>query len=273
MYEETTVIRGKNSGPKSVIFAGVHGNEKCGVIAFEKLLPDLKIENGEVLFAYGNPHAIIEHKRLIQTNLNRMFKKDVDLTATERESYEYKRAQILKKYLDEADVLLDIHASNSPDSRPFIICERNGYDVARYLPIDTVIYGFDELEPGGTDFYMNSTGKIGICLECGFTQDLNSSIVASENILAFLVARGHISGEKNGKTQSYIQMYQLYHTKTDNFVLEKPFADFERISEGQIIGKDGEEIIKAPKDSIILFAKNHSKASSEAFLLGEGLNW
>lgn len=272
MFEEIIQVTGKKGGPTSIIIAGVHGNEKCGVVAFEKILPGLQINAGRVIFVHGNPRAIEESKRFTEANLNRMFKPDILLSENEKKSYEYQRAQFLKTFLNQSDVLLDIHASSSPDSKPFIICEANAKGVVEYLPVDLIVTGFDTVEPGGTDYYMNSIGKIGISMECGYRDDAKSSLVAEEGIYAFLKARGHITNNKTPKVQSHIHMYDLYMTKTINFVLSKQFKDFEMISDGQVIGTDGIEEIVAKRDCIILFPQNIKQIGGEAFLLGEKKN-
>lgn len=268
MFDEISQQKGDQKGPTSIILAGIHGDEMCGVEALKKVLPKLKIERGVVLFGYGNPRAITANKRYTETNLNRLFD-DNSVSAKEKESYEYGRAQFLKKYLNQADILLDIHASSIPKSRVFAICETNAAEVVKFLPVDLVVSGFDKIEPGGTDYYMNSMGKIGICLECGYTKDPQSVKVAEEGILAFLKASGHITNNLVPKKQSYVRMYQKYFAKTDNFALSKQFNNFEIVEKNQIIGVDGREEIKAPKRSLILFAHNGTKAGDEVFLLGE----
>lgn len=272
MFEEITQIIGKENGPTSIILAGIHGNEKCGVDALKKILLNLKIARGQVLFGYGNPRAIETNKRFVEANLNRMFKNDDSLSKNDMGSYEYKRAQFLKSYLNKADALLDIHASFTPTSKPFIICEANARGIIEYLPIDLIVSGFDKVEPGGTDYYMNSIGKIGICVECGYLGNPESTEIAEKSIFAFLKARGHILSDVAPKKQSYIRMYDLYSTKTNNFILSKTFYDFEEISKNQIVGMDGEKEVKTEKDSIILFARNVERIGEEAFLLGEKKN-
>jgi len=261
---------GKEDGSTSIILVGVHGDEPCGIEALEKIIPTLKIKSGRVLIGYGNPKAIKQEVRNTETNLNRMFRPDRDLTVKEKQSYEYSRAQILKKYLDQADALLDIHSSHTPESRPFIICERSCLNITRCLPLDLVVYGFDSVEPGGTDYYMNQNNKIGICVECGYTRDKETTSIAIQAIQAFLVSREHINGVRRTFKQTFIQMYMLYKNKKA-FVLSRPFADFENVSCGEIIGRDGGEEISAKKDSVILFARNVNKKDQEVFLLGEKL--
>lgn len=271
--EEIIEISGKRKGPVSIVLAGTHGDEVCGVEVLEKILPSLEIESGRVLFGFGNPLAIKEKKRFVEANLNRMFKDGGLLSEKEKESYEYRRAQFLKKYLDQADALLDVHASFVAESKAFIICEQHSLKIADYLPFDTALSGLDELQPGGTDYYMNKIGGCGICVECGFLGDPLSVQRAETSIDAFLRARGHINGKLRLHPKSTVlKAYKLYFTKTNKFRLVKPFKDFEEVVAGQIIGTDGEEKIKTPKDSVILFARDRDQPSDEAFLLVENLS-
>ncbi len=272
MLKKITQIIGKKEGSISVIFAGIHGNEKCGVKALEKILPNLKIEQGQVLFGYGNPSAIEANKRFIGADLNRMFKSNDLLSRDEIKSYEYQRAQFLKSYLNQADALLDIHASFTPNSNPFVICEANAKGIIEYLPIDLIVSGFDEVEPGGTDYYMNSIGKIGICVECGYLDNPKSIETAEKSIFSFLKARGHILNDLAPKKQSYVRIYDLYLTKTDSFTLAKTFHDFEKVRKNQVIGKDGGKKVIAEKNGVILFTRNREQVGEEAFLFGEKKN-
>lgn len=269
MFEEIIQLNGREKGTTSVVLVGVHGDEKCGVEALEKILPTLEIERGTVLFGYGNPRAIEADTHFIEANLNRMFNDEGRLTIEEKQSYEFQRAQFLKNYLNNADALLDIHASSIPNSRAFIICEANANEIVFFSPTDLVVSGFDKVEPGGTDYYMNSKGKIGICLECGYMKDPQSAKIAEASIFAFLKTRGHIRNDLAPQKKSYVQMFKKYFAKTDKFTLSKPFENFEIVTENQLIGTDGQEEVKASKRSLILFAHNGTKIGDEVFLLGE----
>jgi succinylglutamate desuccinylase len=121
--KEFTLIKGALPGPTSVIMAGVHGNEYCGIKAIEKVLPILenKIVRGQVIFLLGNPLAVEENKRFIDSNLNRMFKNT--RSKYEAHSYEYHRAKFIMSVLDNADALLDLHSTRNPSS-PYAFIER-----------------------------------------------------------------------------------------------------------------------------------------------------
>jgi len=268
MFEEIRQVVGRTTGPISIILAGVHGNEKCGVKAMQKIMSGVEIERGMVYWGYGNLQAIQQNTRFSEVNLNRMFIEKI-VKEADKTSYEYRRAQTLKSYLNKSDVLLDLHASSIVSSKAFAICEANASDIVKFLPVDLVVSGFDEVEPGSTDGYMNSIGKIGICLECGYLSDEKSDKIAEESIMAFLKARGHISGDVSAQNQSHICMYDIRYSGTDNFRLSKPFGNFEKIEAGQLIGIDGQQEIRAPKAGCILFAHNADKIGDEIFLLGE----
>lgn len=268
MYEDVIELIGKEKGSTSMILVGVHGDEKCGVDALKKII-SFEIQKGRLLIAYGNPKAIEKNVRFTDSNLNRLFRPDEKLSEKEKASYEYTRAQFLKKYFDQADVLLDIHASSIPKSKRFIICEKNAKEIIKYLPVDLIVSGFDNVEPGGTDYYMNNTGKTGICLECGYMEDSESAQIAEESIIAFLKARGHFTNDLTPQKQSYARMYKKYFAKTNSFVLSKSFENFEIIEENQLIGIDGLEEVRAAKQGLILFAHNGNNVNDEVFLLGE----
>lgn len=272
MFEEVISVKGKVPGPTSLILAGVHGDEKCGPEALAKILPTLQIERGEVLFAYGNPRALAANRRFTEANLNRLFKDPALLSETEKGSYEYGRAQFLKTYLDQADYLLDLHASFTLESPAFIIAEAKAQSIVPYLPAQIVLSGLAEIHAGATDYYLNRQGKIGICLECGYLGDPAAVQVAEAGIYAFLKARGHLANDLVPRLQTYLEAYDLYLTKTADFRLAKTWADFESVKVGQIIGWDGEQAVTIEKDGFVLFAKNCNQIGAETFVLAKNKN-
>jgi succinylglutamate desuccinylase len=267
--DDIKVIKSDNPGPTSVVLGGVHGDETCGVVAVEEAMTALAINKGTVILALGNPRAIAQCVRYTEENLNRMFVDPKALSSKQKSSYEYQRASVLKEYLLQADALLDVHASFTPESRPFVICEPNAADIVKYLPVPLVVSGFDEYEPGGTDYFMNKNERVGICVECGYLGDHSSLALARESITAFLQVRGHINGANSTVTQQHKRIEYKYYAKTDTFRLAKPFRDFEEVTSGEVIGIDGEKEVRAIDDGFVLFARNCSRRGEEAFLFGK----
>ncbi len=264
--QEYKEVLGQKPGPTSVILAGIHGNELPGIKVLTKMMRTLKIKRGRVLLVLGNPNAIASCKRKTEQNLNRMFKTAHLLTKAERLSYEGLRAKYLKSFLDQADALLDVHASETKKTIPFVICERNGFSIARHLPFKLTVSGFDKVSPGGTDEYMNRKGKLGLCVECGYIKDQKTARRAEKAIKRFLAAMGHIPFPKRHKprVQKRMRLRSIYHNKNAPFKLSKPWDDFETVRRGTVVGMDGKNPVRAEKDFVILFPDDCKTVGEEA---------
>lgn len=262
-------------GPRTAIFVGIHGNEICGILALEEVLKKVIIDFGSVIFVYGNIKAINKKVRFTEFNLNRAFGDSNYYTDKIKKTYEYKRAQRLKKYLSKIDILLDVHSTSDKKSEPFIICEKNAKNIIKNFSnkFNKVVYGLGFIQPGGIDGYMNNLGKIGICIECGFHKDTKAISLAKKTIFNFLESSGNIkiktSNNLNSIIRKYIKITNLYITKSNNFTLSKPFFNFEKINKSILIGLDEKTKVKARKDSLILFAHNRKKIGEEGFILGK----
>ena len=259
-------IKGKLKGPTVTIMGGIHGNEFCGVEAIQSLVADLKIKRGKLNLIIANPLAIEKDVRAVNVNMNRIFLDNVSPQILE--TYEYQRSLEIRKYLDESDILFDIHASIE-NSIPFIITEKNALDYIQNLNFDFILTGIDAFHPGSTDGYMYNKGKVGICVECGYMRDKNSIKVAIQAIWDFLVSLDMLDGE-NLKSKQRKQIFEsklIYKSKTNNFKLAKVFKDFDFIPKGTVIGFDGGMSISFEKDYYILFAVNQNQVNQECFLL------
>lgn len=265
-------ISGKVSGKIAVILCAVHGDEVCGVRAVEKVLKNIKINSGVVYFIVGNPKALEQNKRFVDANLNRIFRDDRDLSSEEKQSYEYKRSREIIPYLLQSDALLDLHSSASSNTKAFAICEKHSFSVAKNLPVEIISSGWDLLEPGGTDYFMNKQGKVGICVECGNHSDPKAEVVAYNSIVSFLESLGFLLGKKKTLvSKKYIKVTSIYRSRVD-FKPQKVFGDFEFISEGKEVGLDGKEKVYAPHDGYIIFCRKRKTPNEEAFLFGEEKN-
>lgn len=268
------IVKGRNNGKNVLILGGVHGDELPGIWAIENVLPKINIKNGLITYGIANPRAVKIHKRFTEENLNRMF---YDKNAIDKNSYEYKRAQELKKIMNKHDILLDLHSSSIKDTPAFAICEPNSYNIVKSLPVEYIVSGFDEHEPGGTDYYMNKIGKIGICIECGYHSNKESKKIAEQSIYNLLTHLNMINDIMTRSTQTsnyknkqkYYKVFYKHFAKTNTFKLKKYFKNFENLRKNELIGYDGITEVRAQKDAIILFAHNGSKIGDEVFLLAE----
>ena len=118
-------FEGPEAGPCIVVLGGVHGNELTGIEVVKRMVDqfksgDLELIRGTLYLALGNLEAIEQGVRAsaVDHDLNRMFTKS-NLEGEPQDFYESRRGQELAPILREADICLDLHATNKP-SDPFI---------------------------------------------------------------------------------------------------------------------------------------------------------
>jgi len=268
---EIVIKDSKKPGPSVVVMAGVHGDELCGIKALDELIPKIKVISGKVTFVYANLKAIKEKKRFIEYNLNRCFLSDQPENVYS--TLEGKTARELMRMLDNSDVLLDIHASTSKKTVPFIICEKQSYAYANVLPFKFICGGFDFVYPGATDHYMNQNNKPALCVECGYLGDKNTVKVAKETILLFLKKTGSIRGKAQTLAQKkFFVVDFVYKNKFGPFRLSRDFSDFEELENVTVVGFDGQQRAYAEKGDLLLFARSEDKLNSECFVTAKRKN-
>ncbi|MDD2487706.1 MAG: succinylglutamate desuccinylase/aspartoacylase family protein [Candidatus Gracilibacteria bacterium] len=263
---ETIMITGKKAGPTLAIIGGTHGNEVCGIRLLDFLKDNLTIKSGKVILIYGNPEAIAKGVRQVGMNLNRAFLEDEKLDSTQKGTYEYRRSRDIMEILKECDYSLDIHSSPTIGSKPMIICENNAIEIASYFPFDIRCEGFDEIDPGSTEYFINSIGKVGIGIECGYHEDPIASIRAKECTFALLSSLGMIDFPKKKYVQKQFIANAKYITKTDDFKIARFFDDFEPIKSGELIGSDGGNPVYSKDGGYILFARDRNEIGVEGFV-------
>ncbi len=264
-------LKSNKPGKNIVVLAGVHGNEICGIKAFDKLISTLKIDAGKVTFIYSNLEAIKQNKRFIEKNLNRCFFQEQDKDI--KNSLEGKTAKEIIPYLEKADTMLDVHASASPNSQPFVICDESLIREANIFDVKLVVCNFDEFEPGSTDYYMNQLSKKGFGIECGYMDDVNSSEFAEKAIITFLVSNGCIKGSLNIKeNQRFLKIINLYKNKFGKFIKSREFSDFELLAGKIIVGSDRDKAVYGNKGDILLFVRDRDDLNSECFLVAKEIS-
>lgn len=256
---------GMEEGPTLAIFCGVHGNEKAGIYAVEKIVQEIRIQKGEVYFVFANPKAIEKNIRYVEKNLNRCF-----LPNQNGNTHEEQRATILMNILDKCEALLDIHASNSKKTTPFVITD-NGFEITKHMSFEIVATGFDEIEPGATDGYMKSRGKIGICLECGYSgEGEKNSSLAYKSILQFLQYFNVIEEtvDKDNISQRILHVDEVQKVTSKDFDVVREFADFETLPKGTLLAKEKDKQFITDKERVILFGRPGKPVGAEAYILG-----
>jgi succinylglutamate desuccinylase len=253
MSSRSIILRkGKFPGKTLAVFAGIHGNERVGILALRKIVKEAKINSGKVYFVFANPPAIKNGKRMIDKNLNRLFSRAIN-----GDSLENSRAHQLMDILDECDALLDIHSYNSKKGNQFAISEPRGFEILRHMDFPIIASGFSGIG-SGTDGYMERQKKIGICIECGTTNSYKKFLRFTEkSTYQFLQYFGCLDKkvEYSSVEQRYVCAKKTLIKKTSRFKFVKDFKDFEKLPSGKIFAIDGMTQYRAAKNQCILFPR------------------
>lgn len=256
-------------GPTIAIFAGVHGNERAGILALQELIPKLSITRGKLFLAFANPPAIAKNVRMINKNLNRRFFKNNKGTEPEDS-----RARELMRVLDQCDVLLDLHMSYDEADVPFAICEDSAFDVASILDVEIISTNWTKTEPGGSDGYMFSHNKIGVCVECGpIAKAAEYKDFAIKIVYQFLryFDMTNVDVKLSTTPKRVIKSSHAVYKKTENFTLTKGLRNFDKLEPGQVIATEKDKKYRANADECIIFPHYGARVNEEAYIIGNEL--
>ncbi|MFP4126655.1 MAG: succinylglutamate desuccinylase/aspartoacylase family protein [Alphaproteobacteria bacterium] len=200
-----TTLQARNPGPHVAITAIVHGNELAGAIALDWLFRrEPRPRRGRLSLAFANVAAYHRFdaadptaSRWVDEDLNRVW--DAATLAAPRRSVELERARALRPWIDDVDLLLDLHSMQSPSppltlaglhakgvrlaeatAAPPVIVTDAGHASGRRLR-DYGPFG----QPGGD--------KAAILVECGQHWAQATAAVAIETAVRFLRAAGTVA--------------------------------------------------------------------------------
>ncbi|NBX50332.1 hypothetical protein EBT25_10395 [bacterium] len=260
---------GSVPGPSILIIGGIHGNERTGIAVVRRLQEELLsgkrfVVSGTLTIALGNPLAIAKDVRCIESrDLNRYF--SAHALSHDDGSYEFIRANILAKCILEADVTLDIHATNKP-SVPFVASKHDEAHQAVYRwfqPEHVLVdpaYIFGGGEPVTTEEYADVQGKVGLCLETGLAQDESVTPKTFSSVVAYLTHAGVFGGEKASPPEDRSGVYQLTHAilreeRPFSFANGRGMRSFEPLLSGQVLGYHGDEPVYVREEGVLIFPK------------------
>lgn len=255
----------KNPGKNIVVIGGMHGNELTGIRVVDQLREILKIQKikqGTLTLIHGNPKAIIRNARGSQdhADLNRAFLED-EFTKKHKALYEYHRARELAPYLKEADIVVDLHATNKP-SDPFSVISSNEAsrtELADFFPANNILVYSPELLPGTSLGYTEMFGGISIAYESGQATDVTKVESTLKSVESLLRVQGVLDGDVRVNTGNQ----DIHEVVTDIHLTPEGFQffdgrgkySFEPFKAGEILGWRGEDKLHAEFDGVMMFPK------------------
>lgn len=284
IYKDRTIsdvirIEEDESGPRVVLFSGVHGDEVSGVHAIEKLFFDFftgsrSLLSGSLTLVRANEQALAAERRYLKQNLNRLFKEDY-APETDRGCYEFKRAQELKAILRNCDYFLDLHSAPIAQE-PFIVAERFAVDLFAKLGIPKIMTGWSKFSSGtiggDAENYANAHGAKSATLESGSHFDKRSNDVAYTVALSFLFVLGLITETKvpsSGPIQT-VDVYSVVTKDFDDFRYTGEPRNFKFIRKGEAFAYQNGQPLTVSEDTYLLIPMKpeETKIREEVCYLG-----
>jgi len=278
-------------GPNVMVQALTHGNEFCGALALEVLFKEkIRPERGKLTLAFANVAAFArfdfadpDRSRCIDEDYNRVWGDDALLGP--RDSAELRRARELRRFVDAADYLLDLHSMHEP-CRPIMVCAKSEKSVALArrigVPGDLLLdtghpAGLRMIERGA--FGDPASPKTAVLIECGQHWERRSVDVAVDTLFRFLLATGSVNESicraharlAPPAVQRVIRVTEPVVANSINLTFPYLFSGLEVIPQaGTVIATDGDAVWKTPYDNCVMVMPSlkHVKPGATVLRLG-----
>ena len=271
--DHATTFDSGRPGPHVLVSAVVHGNELCGAHAVDFLhRSDIRPSAGRLTLAFMNVAAYASFdpalpltSRFVDDDFNRVWSPEAldgpgDSTAL-------RRARAVRKIVESADILLDIHSmqhGNAPLAMAGPLAK--GKELARRVGTPRIVVT-DHGHSAGRRmrdygrFASPSAPQNALLVECGQHWQAASRTVAIETMLRFLATVGSI--ERDGLAahlpqqplpeQRFIEVTHPVTIRTHEFEFTQDYEGMEIIPKaGTVVAVDGGEPIRTPYDNCVL---------------------
>lgn len=285
---------GTNNGPTVVLFAGIHGNEKAGVHAADKVIKRINESHirlkGNLHIILGNINALNKGLRFENVDLNRVWQNDhiVELEARkENFSFEEREQrdilQIIKSILINQPgpfYFLDLHTT-SASSVPFITISDslNNRKFSSNFPLPVVL-GIEEYLDGPLLTYINEYGHIALGFEGGAHEAASSIVNCEAFIWKALVHSKCLDKKQLSNYDHYKKVltdlsckYQFFAIKyryelngQEQFTMKPGFENFEPIKKNDFLAESNGQEIVSPRGGRI-FMPLYQELGEDGFFI------
>lgn len=276
-------VGGHDTGPTLIIVAGIHGNEKAGVVAAERVYSELKAHKtkirGTFIAVRGNLEALKCGQRHLEADLNRdWYPRSIEtlmrtpwenLSPADRERHGL--MTLLQPLLQSATgpiVVIDLHTTSN-DGAPFITLGDQPANLRLGLRFPaTVVLGLEEILSGTMTHYMGRVfGATTMAYEGGQHHNPQSArnhealiwlamhhlgILCEPAVRSFGSAVRQLAESSQGYPRLFEVLYRHAIDPTIRFHMTPGFRNFDRVHTSQIIGQDCDGTVRAPLDGMLL---------------------
>ena len=227
----------KQRPPHILIVGATHGHEYLGVRIIEEL-QKLHICDSVLDMEIGNLRAYKQNIAFTESDLNRVFPGKCD------GNYEERRAHKLSKKIKKADIVIDIHATDTIKKQDEAMLIVTKLDNAIKKIIDIINPPNVIIMKYKSDKALISNAKIGIAFEYGANNDEAVFRSVLYSVCAILCAYSildhnpYTNTYKSRKTDIY-NIYDVYTKPEKKCILEKVIRNFHLVKRGDKIAECG----------------------------------
>lgn len=267
---------GPAPGPRLLFLGGVHGEERPGSAALERLAGELadgrvRLQRGTVeLIPRVNAAAFERGVHQVEENLNRIVRRH-EAPA----SHEQRLANALLPHLDAADAVLDLHGAPAP-SVPFAFLDDESPENrawAEDLGLPFLLTGWPALYAGAgtvtTTEYAQARGKRALTVEAGQNDDPAAVEAAYACALRTLAHFGLTAPVAPAGTPRLLRFTRMF-TREREGAFAKDWKNFDAVKKGEPLARyaDG-EVLVSPADGVVVMPFAQANAGDEWLYLAE----
>lgn len=266
-------------GPLLICLGGIHGNEPAGVEALERVIEALRQRKvalrGRFIALRGNIQGLLANQRYLSRDLNRMWVPDriaeldrgemrLEESPEHREQAElFELLESLRKGARGEVFVLDLHTTSAA-SKPFAIfgdtIRNRAFAAKLHVPL---ILGLEEAIAGTLIEHITNCGHVAVAFEAGQHEAPESVCLHEAAIWLALEASGLMMAEEIPRYRQHAHRladaarylppvlevcYRHAIRSEDRFKMEPGFVNFQRVYEGQLLARDRNGAIFAPKN-------------------------
>ena len=277
---KTYHFQGEIPWPHILFLGAVHGNETAGPQAQKEIINliqkgEITIKKGQVTFIpIVNEAAYQKDVRCIDVNLNRVIKKHES-----PQNNEEKIANELTDYIENCDIMVDLHSTHCPDDEEFWFIDypdEKNCELLSLIPVKVALAWWPEIyrnHPEITNFcteeYAHQNGKAGMTVECGYHKSPHAIQVAKQTIENVLSYYGIIDTFPVQIFTPKMITLDSFITKEKEGKMLKAYQHLDPIQKGEVIARyeDGEEI-RSPLQGYLIMPHHEAKLGTEWFYFG-----
>ena len=287
-------INGKKETPTVVIIAGIHGNEKAGIIALNNVIQKIKDNSisfeGNFYAISGNINALKKGIRYDTVDLNRVWtESQIEDINTSVNGFNPDVNEQIEIYNTIKNILsqnkgpfyfIDLHTTSAA-TEPFITISDslNNRKFTSNFSIP-IILGIEEYLEGPLLTYINEYGHISLGFEAGQHDDSLSitnceafiwlSLVISKCVKKNQIENyehyQHLLSKNKGDQDFYEIKYKYGIDKGENFNMIDGFENFQKITKNQLLAYSNSLKIKSTLNGKV-FMPLYQRQGNDGFFI------